>query len=147
MTPSKASNAIPTERGKLAPVAVFGQPHQGHPSHVAKPFEHEVACHIDIMFVVDAIMALSKKLDIAWEDMVSVSTTGMRPKAKVPPEILVHWAHLLDNDPIVPCPRALPDTVDGTEGTVVYKADDTAVYNSGDSVVNNTAEVVDDVDL
>lgn len=37
--------------------------------------------------------------------------------------------------------------VNGTEDTVVYKADDTAVYNSGDSVVNNTAKIVDDVDL
>lgn len=35
-------------------------------------------------------------------------------KTKVHPEILVLLKHLLDNDLIVPCPRALPDDVDDT---------------------------------
>ncbi|KAF5866133.1 hypothetical protein ETB97_000667 [Aspergillus alliaceus] len=145
---------------------------------------------------VEAMIALSKKLGIAWEVMVSVCTVdsmqgnqadivivdwvitsgesrdlgfgsdnrranvaltraraclivvangqiinndrldGDETKAKVPPEILVHWKHLLDNDLIVPCPRALPDNVDDTENT--------AVYNANDTVVDSPPGVVDD---
>ncbi|GES64706.1 AAA domain-domain-containing protein [Aspergillus terreus] len=152
MAPSKAPNTIQMgeENLLLRLRMILGQPHQGHPSHVAKPFEHKVPCHMDIMFVVEAMMALSKKLDIAWEDMFVVSTVDSMPgnqvnivivdwvvtsgessdlgfgadnrlinndrldgdetKAKVPPEILVHWKYLLDNDLIVPGPRALPNT-------------------------------------
>ncbi|KAE8423790.1 AAA domain-containing protein [Aspergillus pseudocaelatus] len=134
---------------------------------------------------INSMLNLSRKLSIAWEDMVSVFTVdgmqgnqadivivdwvvtfgepsdlgfasdnrranvaltraraclivvangqiinnnrldGDEARMKVPPEILVHWKHLLDNDLVVPCAGALRDIVEVDEKADVPKADNT----------------------